>query len=150
MLNGDKLKIPIYPFASIFSVEMMKDKLPHMAAGFLGIAFLVFGLNFFFKFMPVPSAQADSPAAQFMGAMFVSGFLGFVKALEVIGGALVILPKFRRLGLMILVPIVVNIFAYNAFLTQGVGLTKPPVIVVLALTAYLLFTEREFLKKFVS
>ena len=75
-----------------------------IAGGLLGLVFVVFGLNFFLGFIPIPPAPEGHPAA-FMGAMYMTGFLGFVKVLEIIGGVLVAIPKTRNFGLLILGPI---------------------------------------------
>lgn len=87
----------------------------HITAILLGLIFIVFGMNFFLKFLPVPTPPAGSHAAMFMGGMFASGFLAFVKVLEILGGLFVAIPQTRHLGLLILGPIIVNIFAFNYF-----------------------------------
>lgn len=117
----------------------MKEKI---TGGLLGLVFVVFGLNYFFNFLPNPQMEEGSPPAMFIGAMYTTGFLGFVKVLEIIGGALVALPKLRRLGLLIIGPIVVNILAFNIFIAPG-GWTQPPVLIVVALSAFLLWAERK-------
>ncbi len=67
-------------------------KLPCIVALLLGVAFMFYGLNFFLKFVPTPSPEPGTPAANFIGAMYVSGYLTVIKVLEVIGGALLIFP----------------------------------------------------------
>jgi putative oxidoreductase len=81
--------------------------------------------------------------------MYGSGYLGLVKVLELIGGALVAWPKSRNFGLLILGPIIVNILAFNVFLAKG-GWTQPPVLVVIALAGFLLWGERKRFAKLVS
>lgn len=116
-----------------------------VAAALLGSAFMTFGANFFLNFMPMPAdpSATDAPHKLFMAALFPTGYLAFVKALEILGGLLVILPKTRNLGLLILGPIVVNIIAFHLFLTRGSGLTDPPLLVIYFLAAFLLITERK-------
>ena len=116
----------------------MKEKIPHIAGGLLGLLFVVFGLNFFLQFLPMPALPEGSPAANFMGAMYMTGFLAFVKVLEIGGGILVAIPKTRNIGLLFLGPIVVNIIAFHVFLAKG-GLFDPPVLLVIGLSAYLLW-----------
>lgn len=118
---------------------------PTIASALLGLAFIVFGANFFLKFIPMPAdpSPADAPHKLFMAAMFPTGYLAFVKVLEILGGLLVAIPKTRNIGLLVLGPIVVNILAFHVFLTKGAGLTDPPILVICALSAFLLFTERK-------
>ena len=121
----------------------MKDKLPTIAAGLLGLAFVVFGANHFLKFISMGDPPPEgSPILMFFGA-FSSGWMDFIKVLEIAGGILVAIPKTRNFGLLILGPIVINILAFNLFLTNGAGLLQPPVIAVSVLSAYLLWSERE-------
>ncbi len=120
----------------------MQNKITLIAGGLLGLVFVVFGLNFFLKFLPTPSPPEGTPAAAFMGAMFGTGYLAFIKVLEIIGGILVAIPKTRNFGLLIIGPIVVNILAFNTFMAKG-GLLQPPVILVAVLSAWLLWAGRE-------
>lgn len=119
--------------------------LPTLASVLLGLAFVTFGANFFLNFIPMPAdpSPADAPHKLFMGAMFPTGYLTFVKVLEIFGGVLVALPKTRNIGLLVLGPIVVNILAFHIFLTKGAGLFEPPVIAIALLSAFVLFSERK-------
>lgn len=116
-----------------------------IAAALLGSAFITFGANFFLHFIPMPAdpSPADAPHQLFMAALMPTGYLAFVKAVEILGGLLVILPKTRNLGLLVLGPIVVNIIAFHVFLTRGAGLTDPPLLIISILTAFLLITQRK-------
>lgn len=102
----------------------------------LGLLFLVFSLNFWFHFIPVPPPPAGSQAAAFMGAIYTTGFLTFVKVLELTGSLLLLSGKFVNLGLSFLGPIVVNILLFH-FLIAGGGYGLPVVLGVLALVALL-------------
>ena len=118
---------------------------PTIAGGLLGLAFVVFGSNFFLNFIPMPAdpSPADAPHKLFMAALFPTGYLAFVKVLEILGGLLVAVPKARNIGLLILGPIIVNILAFHIFLTKGAGLTDPPILVIGILSAFLLWAERK-------
>lgn len=120
-------------------------KLPTIAGGLLGLAFIIFGLNYFLQFMPAGGPMEEgSPGALFFGAIVPTGFLAFVKVFEILGGILVAIPKTRNIGLLILGPIVINILAINAFILGGfAALLQPPVIVISVLAAYLLFAAKD-------
>lgn len=105
----------------------------NFTAGLLGFVFIVFGLNFFLKFIAIPKPPEGSPAALFMSGMFLGGFLAFVKVLEILGGLLVVFPRTRNLGLLVLGPIIVNIAAFNFFFFGVGALLQPPVLLVLVL-----------------
>ncbi len=101
--------------------------IPNVAGALLGLLFIVFGLDFFFHFLPQPSAQppADSPPGHFFAALFPTGYFKLVKLLEVIGGVLVLLPLTRNVGMLVLGPILVNIWCFHIFLTGGASLKDP-------------------------
>jgi uncharacterized membrane protein YphA (DoxX/SURF4 family) len=128
---------------------MKSTIITHIAAGLLGLLFLIFGLNFFLKFIPIPPAPEGTPAAGFLGGMYVTGFLTFVKVLEILGGIAVAVPPLRRLGLLLLGPIIVNIVAFHIFFTKGAGLTDPAVLIISLLGLYLLWAERRSFATFI-
>jgi putative oxidoreductase len=87
----------------------------------LGLIFLVFGLNGFLHFIPMP--PPSGVAGQFLGAMFVSNYLLVVSGLQVISGALLLINRYVPLALAILAPIIVNILLFHALMNPaGIGL----------------------------
>jgi uncharacterized membrane protein YphA (DoxX/SURF4 family) len=94
----------------------------------LGLIFVVFGSNMFFHFLKMPPPQGQAGA--FLGALFASGYIYVVGALQVVGGLLLLIGRFVPLGLTLLGPVIVNILCFHAFLEPS-GL--PLAIVVTAL-----------------
>ncbi len=117
--------------------------LPTIAGALLGLLFAASGAVSLLKLAPMPSLPEGSPAAHFMAAFMPTGYMTFVKVLEVLGGILVAVPKTRNLGLLVLGPIVLNILAYHAFVMKGEGLLSPPLLLIVALPLYLLWVERK-------
>jgi putative oxidoreductase len=108
----------------------------------LGLIFLVFGLNGFLHFIPTP--PPSGPSGDFAMALFKTGyFFPFLKGTEVICGILLLANKYTSLALLILAPIVINIFLFHAFL----GIEGLPISIVIAgLLAYLAWTKKETYK----
>ena len=117
--------------------------LPTVAGALLGFLFVASGLVVLLKLAPMPPLPEGSAAAHFMAAFVPTGYLTFVKVLEVVGGLLVAVPRTRNFGLLVLGPIVVNILAYHAFVMKGEGLFAPPLLIIAALAAYLLLCGRK-------
>ena len=117
--------------------------IPTIAGALLGIAFITFGLNHFLKFLAMPFPPENSAPWHFFVAVGPTGFMTCVKILEIVGGILVAVPKTRNFGLLILGPIVVNILAFNIFIAGSSAVFQPPVIIVSALSAYLLWQGRQ-------
>jgi putative oxidoreductase len=123
----------------------------NIVGGLLGLLFIVFGLNFFLKFIPMPPGPPEgSPPALFFAALYPTGYLAFVKVLEVVGGILVAIPKTRNFGLLILGPIIINILAFHVFLTKGAGLADPVVLLISILPLFLLWTSRNSFKSLLN
>ena len=122
----------------------------NFTAGLLGFIFIVFGVNFFLKFIAIPQPPEGSPSAMFMGGMVLGGFLAFVKVLEILGGLLVAIPRTRNLGLLILGPIIVNIAAFNFFFFGPLALFQPPVLLVSALALIQVVAARRAFLHFIT
>jgi uncharacterized membrane protein YphA (DoxX/SURF4 family) len=121
----------------------MTRHIPTVAGALLGLIFVSTGLMVLLELGPTPPPPPEgSPPALFMAAFAPTGYLTFVKVLEVLGGLLVAVPRTRNLGLLVLGPILVNIVAFHAFITDGVGLLEPLLVLIYVLVACLLWAER--------
>jgi len=94
----------------------------------LGLIFLVFGLNGFFQFIPMP--PLTGVAGQFMGALFVSHFLVVIFSIQLIGGILLLVNRFVPLALAFLAPIIVNVLLFHILMAPS-GLPLAIVVTVL-------------------
>lgn len=95
---------------------------------FVGLPFLVFGLNYFVPFMAMDPGELPEAAKTYAGALASTKIMTVVKALEVIGGLLLILGRFVPLGLVILVPVTVNIALWDALIMK---FSMPPLGTIL-------------------
>ncbi|WP_295899046.1 DoxX family membrane protein [uncultured Bdellovibrio sp.] len=98
-----------------------------------GLLWVVFGLNFFFHFLPQP----PPPEA---GLKFLSGlmanpyFFPFLKVTEIVVGILLLLNIAVPLALVVIAPITLNIMLYHGVLDPaGAGLA----ILILVLNVFL-------------
>ena len=105
-----------------------------IARTLLGLVFVVFGLNAFCNFIPLPPPKGEL-AGEFMKALFVSHYLYAVKCLEIIGGLLLLSGRFTALGLTLVGPVLVNILFYDIFLDPA---GRPLGIVLAVLALFLL------------
>jgi putative oxidoreductase len=95
--------------------------LTHVSRFLLGFIFLVFGLNGFLHFIPMP--PPTGVAGQFLGAMLVSNYLLVVSGLQAISSALLLINRYVPLALTILGPIIVNILLFHGLMNPaGLGL----------------------------
>jgi hypothetical protein len=80
-------------------------------------------------------------AGQFVGALVLSHYFWVVAALQIAGGALLMVNRFVPLGLVLLGPVIVNILLYHVFLNStGIGLA----IVVAILWLIVFYAHRQY------
>jgi len=100
-----------------------------------GVIFLVFGLNGFLNFIPLP--PPGGIAGQFMGALYVSHYLWVIFAFQVIAGVLLLVNRYVPLAVAILAPMLVNILTFHVLMAPS-GL---PLAVFAALLWIVIFIE---------
>ena len=99
----------------------------------LGLIFLVFGLNGFLNFIPMP--PPTGVAGQFIGALFLSHSLIVIFAIQLIGAVLLLVNRYVPLALTVLAPIVVNILLFHLFMAPS-GLPLAILVTVLWVLAF--------------
>jgi putative oxidoreductase len=95
----------------------------------LGLIFIVFGLNGFLYFLPM-GPMPSGLAGQFIGALVQSHVQLVVAGFQVVGGALLLVNRYVPLALVILGPVIVNIFLFHAFMAPS-GLPLAIVVIIL-------------------
>ncbi|HTL12776.1 MAG TPA: DoxX family membrane protein [Bdellovibrionota bacterium] len=109
-------------------------KIPLVARILLGLIFAFSGISFFFM---TPPPLPEGPMADFFkGLMGTHYFFYLLKVTESVCGLLLLSGMFVPLALVILAPIIINIFMVHAFMMpQGL----PLALVVGGLEIYLTF-----------
>lgn len=127
--------------AEVHTPKSIARHLPTAARVLMGLSFFVFGLNGFLNFIPPPSTPMPEGAVALGGALMKAGYMfPLIKGTEVIVGALLLVNRFVPLALALIAPVVVNIFAFHAFLApSGIG----PAVVILAMEVYLAWAYRK-------
>jgi putative oxidoreductase len=111
----------------------------HIVRILLGLAFVVFGANAFFHFIPGSDQMPPGQAGAFMGALATSGYFYVIAVLQILGGLCLLSGRLVPLGLTLLGPIIVNIVLFHVFLLpQGL----PIAVFVSILALFLLWVYR--------
>ena len=115
---------------------------PIIASILLGLLFLMASVPILLHLpMPEPKIPEGTPMAMFNTALGTTGYMMFVKVCELVGAILVMIPRTRNFGLLVLTPIVINILAFWIFIAKAVP--NALTIVVVLLTAGLLWCGRK-------
>src|SRR5947207_2342793 len=115
--------------------EPLMKTIPAIARYLMGAIFLVFGLNGFLHFIPLP--PPSGVAGQFMGALFVSHYMTLIFGLQVIAAVLLLASRYVPLALAVLAPVIVNILCFHALMAPS-GL---PLAIVVAVLWVLTFVD---------
>lgn len=94
------------------------NKIPMILRLLLGLVYLVFGLNFFFQFFPLPPASVEG--GRLLKAFFESGYMfQLIKTTEIVCGALLLSGFFVPLALILVAPVTLNILCFHLILDNA-------------------------------
>ncbi|MBB5638274.1 putative membrane protein YphA (DoxX/SURF4 family) [Pedobacter cryoconitis] len=90
-----------------------------------GLMFINAGLNKLFNYMPMPKMTAEQ--MKLMEAFVkISWLMPLTGIVEIVGGLLFMLPKYRALGAIVILPVMVGIIVHNAiFEPSGLSIALP-------------------------
>jgi putative oxidoreductase len=111
----------------------------------LGLLFIVFGLNVFLRFLPMPPYPGDGGVL--MGLMFRYGWFSLYGFIEMVGGAFVLFGRYVALGLILLGAMIVNILLFHLTLSPS---TIGPGVFAAILEIILLYEYRASFKTILS
>ena len=91
----------------------MKRKILFVLCLLVGLLFINAGLNKFLQYMPMPKDLPEKAIQAGTAMASIGWLLPLVGIAEIIGGLLLIIPKTRAIGAVVLVPVVVGILLSN-------------------------------------
>ncbi|HEX3628427.1 MAG TPA: hypothetical protein VH280_23715 [Verrucomicrobiae bacterium] len=117
--------------------------LPTIAGTLLGLCFLAASIPVLLNLVPFPKMPEGTPIAHFMAAFVPTGYVKFVKMFEFIGGLVVLVPRLRNIGLLLLGPVIINIIAFTVLVDNPAHLTKNPMLdIIIVCALFLLWNAR--------
>ena len=87
----------------------MKRKILFTLCLLLGLMFIQAGLNKFLNFAPIPEDIPEEVMNDFVAMMEIAWLIPLIAVAEILGGILVIIPKTRALGALVLFPVMIGI-----------------------------------------
>lgn len=93
----------------------MKNKILFVVSLLFGLMFINAGLNKFFQYMPMPKDMPESMMKVVEAFGAIIWLMPLIALVEIIGGILVIIPKYRALGALMIFPVMVGIMLTNIF-----------------------------------
>ncbi|EKF55747.1 DoxX family protein [Galbibacter marinus] len=117
----------------------MAKKVLFVVSALFGLMFINAGLNKFYNYMPVPEDLPTELVNDMMAMSEIIWLTPLVAVAEILGGLLIIFPKTRALGSLVILPVFVGVLLTNTVVeTSGL----PLVLVLLAILIWILVSEK--------
>lgn len=117
----------------------IKRKILFVVALLFGLFFINSGLNKFFNYMPMPKDLLEKMIRAFGAFMEIGWLMPLVGIAEIVGGLLIIFPRTRALGALIIFPVMVGIVLTNIVQDKS-GL--PIALVFSAILVWIMFENK--------
>ncbi len=117
----------------------IKSRILFLLALLFGLMFINAGIDKFLHYMPMPEKLPEKMIKAMTAFMEIGWLLPLIGLAEVIGGLLIIIPKTRALGALIIFPIMVGITLTNIFQDSS-GL--PIVFILWAILIWIMVENR--------
>lgn len=118
----------------------MKKKILFVVCLLFGLMFINSGLNKFFNYMPMPKDMPENMIRVIGAFMEIGWLMPLIALIEVIGGVLFIIPRYRALGAIIIFPITVGVLLTHVVNFQS-GI--PVALILMAINLWVIIENRE-------
>lgn len=118
----------------------MKSKILFVLCLLTSLMFINAGLDKFFHYMPMPKEMPEKMVKTGKAFMEIGWLLPLVGAAEILGGLLLIFPRTRALGAVVIVPVLTGILLANISMAPS-GL--PIVFALIAIIVWVIIDNRE-------
>lgn len=117
----------------------MKNKILFVFSLLFGLVFINSGLNKIFQYMPMPKDMPENMMKVVEAFTAIVWLMPLIAVVEIIGGVLVIIPKYRALGALMILPIMVGILLTHIFNAPS-GL--PIALILVAVLTWIMIDNR--------
>lgn len=93
----------------------MKKKILNILSIIFGLLLLNGGLSKLFHYMPVPDNLPEALVKDNLALMEIAWLMPLIAIAEIIGGILIIIPKTRALGALVVFPVMVGVLLTHLF-----------------------------------
>jgi uncharacterized membrane protein YphA (DoxX/SURF4 family) len=118
----------------------MKSKILFVLCLLTGLLFINAGLDKFLHYMPIPKEMPEKMVKAGMAFMEIGWLMPLIGAIEILGGLLLIFPRTRALGAIVILPVLTGILLANISMAPS-GL--PLVFALIAIIVWVIIDSRE-------
>jgi uncharacterized membrane protein YphA (DoxX/SURF4 family) len=118
----------------------IKTKVLFVLSLLFGLMLINAGLDKFFHYMPMPKDMPEKMMKAFAAFTEIGWLMPLVGFAELVGGILIIIPKTRALGALIILPVMVGIVLTNIVQDKS---ALPLVLILTAILGWVIYENRE-------
>ena len=118
----------------------MKKNILFVISLLFGLLFINSGLNKFFNYMPVPKDLPEGLLKVVGAFMEIKWLLPLIAVVEIVGGILVITNRFRALGAIVILPVMVGILLTH-IINAPSGLILA--LILFVINSWIIFENRQ-------
>ena len=118
----------------------MKNKILTVLSALFGLLLINGGLDKFLHYMPKPENLNPELIKDFEALVEISWLMPLIALAELIGGTLLIFPRTRALGALIVLPVMVGILLTHIFVDPSQIIVA---IIIWVILLWILFDNRE-------
>jgi len=97
----------------------MKNKILNIVAIIFGLLLINGGLNKFLNYMPVPDDLPEGLVKDTMAILEIVWLMPLIGFAEILGGLLIMFPKTRALGALVVFPVMVGVLLTHVFVAPS-------------------------------
>lgn len=117
----------------------MKNKILTVLSVLFGALLINGGLNKFLNYMPVPPNLPEALLQDMTAMVEIVWLMPLIAVAEILGGLLIMFPRTRALGALIVFPVMVGVLLTNTIVdTSGLLMTA----VIWAILAWIIYDNR--------
>ena len=118
----------------------MKRKILNVLSVLFGLLLMNAGLSKFFNYMPVPENLPEAVVKDNAAFAEISWLMPLIASAELLGGLLILFPKTRALGALVVFPVMVGVLLTHTLVAPE-GL--PIALVIWAILLWIIFDNRQ-------
>jgi putative oxidoreductase len=118
----------------------MKRKILNVVSVLFGLLLINGGLNKFFNYMPIPEGLPEELLKDNAALMEIAWLMPLIATAELLGGILILFPKTRALGALVVFPVMVGVLLTHLTVApEGLIIA----LVIWAILLWIIYENRE-------
>jgi len=118
----------------------MKRKILNILSVLFGLLLINGGLNKYLNYMPVPDNLPEALVKDTAAIMEISWLMPLIGFAEMLGGLLILFPRTRALGVLVVFPVMTGVLLTHIFVAPD-GL--PIALVIWAILLWIIYDNRQ-------